>query len=187
MPYASPEKRLENDRKRRAKNGPALLEKRRQLYAATREVSKVASLKWYRENRERALALKRASYTLEGGRLHLLKKYGLTVALFEAMLAIQNGACAVCKTTDPGGKGQWHVDHVHVQQYASLPAAERLKLVRGLLCHGCNTGINLADSVTLLRAKADYLEAFDSAILRSTLTLEPLALVIQPQAAQASN
>jgi predicted nucleic acid-binding Zn ribbon protein len=48
-------------------------------------------------------------------RTRWLKKYGLTVAQYESMIAAQAGRCAVCGDTDPktnGGK-HWAVDHDH--------------------------------------------------------------------------
>lgn len=75
--------------------------------------------------------------------------YGISQDQYEAMLAAQAGACAICRTLDWGGKsGVPHVDHCH--------ATGR---VRGLLCAGCNNGLgNFVDDPTRLRAAADYLE-----------------------------
>lgn len=75
-----------------------------------------------------------------------LAKYKLTVKQFSELLSSQNGACAICETSKPGGKG-WHVDHDH-----------QTGNVRGLLCHHCNVGIgNLKDDPALVMKAAQYL------------------------------
>ncbi len=98
----------------------------------------------------------------------LVKKYGISVSDYEQMLSRQDGACAVCKITSPGGlKGtHFHVDHCH-----------RSNKVRGLLCLGCNNGGKLTDDPDLLAAKLLYLiEAGD--VLSST-SLTRLIEVVQ--------
>src|SRR6266516_5069227 len=79
---------------------------------------------------------------------HSLKsRYGVPLGWYEETLAEQNGQCACCGTTDPGGKGDFHVDHCHDEGH-----------VRGLLCHGCNLGIGyLKHSETVLEAAIRYL------------------------------
>lgn len=74
--------------------------------------------------------------------------YGITKDEYEAMLAGQDGRCAICRTTEPKGKGGWHVDHCHDSGK-----------IRGLLCHFCNFVLgNAKDNPEILRAAADYLE-----------------------------
>ena len=59
----------------------------------------------------------------------IYRKYGITAAQYDAMLAAQGGHCAICPATEPSGRGKlFHVDHDHVTGR-----------VRGLLCHACNT------------------------------------------------
>lgn len=78
----------------------------------------------------------------------LLKTYGLTAEQFHAMENAQGGACAVCRTTEPGGAhGGLVVDHCHVTGR-----------VRGLLCGRCNSGIGyLKDDPSLCEAASAYL------------------------------
>lgn len=79
---------------------------------------------------------------------NLKKLYGLSLEAFNALLASQGGACAVCGTTDWGPVGPV-VDHNH----------EPDGKVRGILCAGCNLAIgHLRDSPGRARAIADYLE-----------------------------
>ncbi len=45
---------------------------------------------------------------------HLKRSYGITLNEYNQMLIQQNNQCAVCNTTDPGGKhGKFMVDHCH--------------------------------------------------------------------------
>lgn len=81
-------------------------------------------------------------------RYQLRYKYGMTMADYDDLLAAQSGRCAICGTNEPGGKGEFHVDHDHDSGG-----------VRGLLCHYCNVGIGtLGDDPARLRAAAEYLE-----------------------------
>lgn len=93
---------------------------------------------WYSRNREihkervaRALPKRRAT------------KYGLTVVDVDAMLAEQDGKCWLCQR-----KPAVVIDHCH-----------KTGRVRGMLCHGCNTGLGkLGDSVENLQRAIAYLE-----------------------------
>jgi hypothetical protein len=58
---------------------------------------------------------------------YLLKKYGITSAQYEEMLAKQNGNCAICGQHHTKFKMRLSVDHCHKTQE-----------VRGLLCFICN-------------------------------------------------
>jgi hypothetical protein len=85
-------------------------------------------------NRERAKAWvrnKRASDPGYDRRVSLKSLYGITPEQYESMLARQGGRCAICTAHTPRGRGKrFHVDHDHVTG-----------VIRGLLCHACNTGI----------------------------------------------
>lgn len=79
----------------------------------------------------------------------LKQRYGITLAIFEEMLAKQDYSCAICKGTCPGyGREYFQVDHCHTTGK-----------VRGLLCVACNIGLGkFKDSADALRTAADYLE-----------------------------
>jgi len=74
-------------------------------------------------------------------------KYGISLEEYEAMLAKQDGACAVCVSI-PDGRDLC-VDHDHLTGK-----------VRGLLCDLCNRMLGQSgDRSWLLRRGANYLDA----------------------------
>lgn len=66
-------------------------------------------------------------------RIRLRGVYGITPEDYDAMLASQNGVCAICERNDPRGQ-RLAIDHDHVTG-----------AVRGLLCRACNTALGLLD------------------------------------------
>jgi Recombination endonuclease VII len=75
-----------------------------------------------------------------------LKRYGISPAEYDALLAKQNGACAICRRHV---KGRLCVDHCHVTG-----------MVRGLLCKECNGALGyLKDDQASLVAALAYLGA----------------------------
>jgi hypothetical protein len=82
----------------------------------------------------------------------LKRHYGLSRGDYDAMLAAQDGRCAICGSTSPNGVRikRFHVDHCH--------ATGR---VRGLLCENCNKGIGLFhDDTDLIHAAINYLDKY---------------------------
>ena len=70
--------------------------------------------------------------------------YGLTEIAYQAMLQAQSNLCAICgdQLIKP------NVDHNH-----------KTKVVRGLLCDGCNRGLGyFKENSQALRTAADYIE-----------------------------
>ena len=84
----------------------------------------------------------------------LLYKYDLSKEEYAEMHTAQDYKCAVCGTTDPGGRAavnSFMVDHNH-----------ETGKVRGLLCHTCNLMLGHAkDDSARLRRAADYLDHHD--------------------------
>ena len=76
------------------------------------------------------------------------RKFGITAAEYDAMLAAQGGHCAICPATEPGGRDRFfHIDHDH-----------KTGKVRGLLCHGCNAALGfMRDDHTRTSAATEYL------------------------------
>jgi recombination endonuclease VII len=112
-----------------------------------KEHQRTHNRKWYAANAEKERARSRVS---------LLRRYGLTAASFDALLATQGGGCRICQTIKPGARG-WHVDHDH----ACCPGNRTCgQCVRGLLCHSCNLMLGQAgDDPEVLRRAIAYLEA----------------------------
>lgn len=82
----------------------------------------------------------------------LFKKYGITLADFNLLLAAQNGVCKLCKKEEKNprkfGIQLLAVDHCH-----------KTNKIRGLLCSLCNRGLGFfGDDPHILRAAASYLE-----------------------------
>jgi hypothetical protein len=83
-----------------------------------------------------------------------LRRYGLTVEQWQAMVDAQGNLCAICNSPPTPGTGpatqRLHVDHDH-----------RTGQNRALLCNNCNRGLGyLGDSPERLRAAADYIEDY---------------------------
>jgi hypothetical protein len=77
---------------------------------------------------------------------HLKRAFGLTVAAYEAILAAQGEACAICKRIQ--GTGSLHVDHDHATGE-----------IRGLLCFRCNNALGLlGDDADVLQSAIEYLD-----------------------------
>lgn len=76
--------------------------------------------------------------------------FGITLEQFEAMFAAQGGRCAICGTSTPSGKGDWHLDHDHA--FAKRDRSGH----RGILCAHCNVMLGQAadNPQTLLNAAA---------------------------------
>ena len=81
----------------------------------------------------------------------LQRRYGITQQDYEVMIAEQNNQCAICNTTEPGGRhdrGYFVVDHCHTTGK-----------VRKLLCHNCNTALGLVgDNTHILQSMIEYLQ-----------------------------
>lgn len=122
------------------KNRPRVLEARRVSYL--NDPGKVASRVWRKNNPTKVAEAKR--------RYHLKYEFGITVAMYEEMLAKQNGVCAICSYKQEGSLA---VDHCHESGR-----------IRGLLCRKCNIGIgHFRDNIGLLQAAGQYLqESYES-------------------------
>ena len=95
----------------------------------------------YRDDPSFRLLIKERNY---------LRLYGMTIQAVATLLASQSGICAICGTSNAGGKwGTWIIDHDH-----------ETGAVRGLLCHQCNVGLGmLGDSRSTLVAAIEYLDS----------------------------
>lgn len=73
----------------------------------------------------------------------------IPVIHYERLLRAQNELCAICSTADPGrGNKRFCIDHCH-----------KTGVVRGLLCHKCNSGLGrFEDDPKIMRRAVAYLE-----------------------------
>nr|DAX20884.1 MAG TPA: Recombination endonuclease VII [Caudoviricetes sp.] len=78
----------------------------------------------------------------------LMKRFGITMAEYEAIYEHQGGVCYICRRAT-GKSRALAVDHDHETGY-----------IRGLLCSSCNKGVigHLRDSVETLQRAITYLE-----------------------------
>lgn len=99
---------------------------------------------WNKSNRKR---LADPEHLRQKNEAHMLRKYDLTMAEFDALLAKQGGVCAICGGGRNGPGARFHVDHCH-----------KSAKVRGLLCGRCNTAIGLLqDDPKIAESAAAYL------------------------------
>lgn len=79
---------------------------------------------------------------------HLVRKYGVDLSAYNALLEKQGGKCAICDAPEKQQfKGVFHVDHCHTTGR-----------VRGLLCRGCNHMLGVVrDDPKILQRAIDYL------------------------------
>jgi hypothetical protein len=116
----------------------AVLARRRSSWGKPENKEKQSAYhrKSYGENRDKLLGYQKDYYYNRGGKLKvknrdLMRNYGLTTESYSAMLNGQGGKCAICGTSDWGGRHNSPVvDHDH-----------ETGVVRGILCNNCNAAI----------------------------------------------
>lgn len=119
------------------------------------ETIKAADPAAYRERQRRSNHAQRQKLSPEQVRRQNLRRYKFTPEQYEEMLAAQGGACAICRTTEPGGRNnRFHIDHDH----KCCPRGSCGRCVRGLLCVRCNHGIaNFNEDPAIFSAALAYL------------------------------
>ena len=125
---------------------------RRQKYVARAHAQRV----YIRQHRERnpeyeaRYQERRAEYN----RTANLRRYGLSVAEYDALLAELGGGCAMCGAP-PTAARRLAIDHDHE---CCPPKRACHKCLRGLLCPDCNRAIGLLrDNPVVLRRAVTYL------------------------------
>lgn len=123
--------------------------------------------KWYARNgatyrdehREQLRANQRRWHAAHAGqksvdnRTQLLRRYGMTRADYDAMLAAQDGRCAICRKVETHKDRRGNVTRLAIDHDHSTGA------VRALLCHACNVALgSFGDDPDLIRAAAAYIE-----------------------------
>ena len=115
-----------------------------------REINRDGMSRWRKKSPEKAKAASyrwREKHPRRYRDLRIKGRYGLEVGAYDKILGAQGGGCAICKRSEPGGHGGFHVDHCHVTNK-----------VRGLLCAACNLSIGkFKHDPAILQAAIDYL------------------------------
>ncbi len=147
-------------------NREQILAKQKAYVTENRESRRATDQDYYQRNRDKIAERSSASYRAkssarkkaDSNRYNLLTRHGVDELWFSAALAAQGNACAICGTEEPGGPGQWHVDHDH----DCCPGTPHCPIcVRGLLCFHCNTALgNFGDSIDRLDAAIRYLRKY---------------------------
>lgn len=126
---------------------------RRQKYANDpnyREICRIAARNCRARNLEKYKNSARLHYQTHRDRIKLsarLSHHGITLEFYNEMLARQNGACAICEGQFASATTT-HIDHCH-----------GTGIVRGILCHKCNTGIGWMEKNPRLLSKVfSYIE-----------------------------
>ncbi len=124
-------------------------EDNKQKWAAADAAKRAADPEGFKAKNRAAGARHRASPTNTIRLRYLKRRYGISPADYEAMLARQGGVCAICGSRARGSDRRLHVDHCHATGK-----------VRGLLCFSCNSGLgHFADRRDWLQAADAYLAA----------------------------
>jgi hypothetical protein len=132
------------------------LQQKHQRYLENPEPEIARVKAWQQANAERVNAAQRARRKRPEVKAanragHLKRKFGLTPAEYEAKLAAQGGACALCGR-HPGPGRQLDIDHDHTSG-----------AVRGLICNTCNQGLGqFRDDPIRLAHAAAYLLHWES-------------------------
>lgn len=89
-----------------------------------------------------------------------LSKYGLTHDEWAEIAARQLGVCGVCGILPKSGR--LNIDHEHAKGWKKMPANQRKRFVRGLLCYMCNLfymarGMNTDKAYGIVR----YIERYE--------------------------
>ena len=125
------------------------------------EKVKATNLKWRTENPEKVRAINRSQNIKHKDKIKVrrkarralnpdkerniryVQKYGITLKDYNDMLTQQNKLCLICKKDL-----KLYVDHDHTTG-----------VVRGLLCHKCNTGLGmLQDNINNLLNAINYIK-----------------------------
>lgn len=79
-----------------------------------------------------------------------MRRHGLSEGIYQELMVLQDGKCAVCKTAEPTA-----VDHDHACCSKTYGCPN---CIRGLLCTQCNTALGLLkDDKVRLQSAIDYL------------------------------
>lgn len=157
MAFSTPEKQSEYNRKYYAENRDRMREGMQKWRENNGDRHRAKSREYHHKNRDAILPQKRARWQANADEINERrreKKFKLPPGAYKAMVAAQNGCCAIC-----GEKRRLVVDHNH-----------RTDVVRSLLCSPCNTAIGLLKEDTLLMWRAiEYVLEHNRAAKRAAM------------------
>jgi hypothetical protein len=84
-----------------------------------------------------------------------LRKYGLSREQWHMIAQRQNWTCAMCSKLPPSNR--LAIDHEHRKGFKAMPASEKRKYVRGLLCSYDNRYRVCKNTPTTAKAVLEYL------------------------------
>ncbi len=86
------------------------------------------------------------------------RTYGITLREYEKILESQGGKCAICGCPPPASGRRLHLDHKHVRGFKKMPASEKRKYIRGVICWRNNSGLaKFRDDASALANASTYL------------------------------
>lgn len=96
---------------------------------------------------------------------HLMRRFGIALVEYEAMLLSQDGGCAACGKTEEVNGRMLAVDHDHACCPGNITCG---KCLRGLLCNPCNLVLGMTrDDVGKLGSLITYLRKANRARART--------------------
>jgi hypothetical protein len=151
----------ENEKQRKRYAEDAEYRKKKIKYAAAYRDANRAKVNAQLRHRYATDSEYRAKERARGAKLwraKILQQHGMSMQDYEAMLARQNGACAICERPF-GPRRTPCIDHCHVTE-----------LVRALLCNSCNIGIGyFHDDPVFARKASAYLARWQQHLLELQL------------------
>lgn len=94
-----------------------------------------------------------------------LRKYGLTIEMWYAILDSQGGKCPICtrKFTE---ELRPVIDHFHVRNFKKMKPEQKRKYIRGCPCNYCNRnrlpkGTKELSAAVITKNSWKYLKAFE--------------------------
>jgi hypothetical protein len=161
--------KLNNLDKHRASASRARNEARRQYREGLTDVEPKANA-WIRKDREKNTdkylqreAKSRAKQGQLRNTMEVCRRREIGVDYYYQLLKEQNNVCKICgleesrKSRTEGKVCQLAIDHCHI---CEDNGHDGIKIIRGLLCHDCNTAIGkFKDNIDLLKSAIQYLES----------------------------
>jgi Recombination endonuclease VII len=82
-----------------------------------------------------------------GRKQNYIRKFGITLSDYNHLFELQDGKCKICFTHQSQLRIRMAVDHCH-----------KTKLIRGLLCQGCNAKLGIFEDESWIMKANNYLK-----------------------------